>query len=143
MDCTACGTPLDPALAAAGNHTHPGCKPTEGHEGGPDQIVFTNGAGKPVQASAFRDACRAAVMTAGLPEGTRFHDLRHYYASALIRANLNPKVIQARLGHASITETMDTYDHLFPDAGGLGRGVFDALFPDVHVDALCTGSEGR
>jgi integrase len=44
-----------------------------------------------------------------LPKGTRFPDLRHFYASALIAANLNPKVIQARLGHASITETMDIY----------------------------------
>jgi integrase len=37
------------------------------------------------------------------------HDLRHFYASTLIAANLHPKVIQARLGHASITETMDAY----------------------------------
>ena len=44
-----------------------------------------------------------------LPKGTRFHDLRHFYASTLIADNLNPKVIQARLGHATITETMDTY----------------------------------
>jgi hypothetical protein len=57
-----------------------------------------------------------------LPKGTRFHDLRHFYASTLIAANLNPKVIQARLGHATITETMDTYGHLFPDAEDLGRG---------------------
>jgi integrase len=44
----------------------------------------------------------------------------------LIAANLNPKVIQARLGHATITETMDTYGHLFPDAEDLGRGAIDA-----------------
>src|SRR5260221_14010393 len=44
-----------------------------------------------------------------LPVGTRFHDLRHFFASALIAANLNPKVIQARLGHATLAETMDTY----------------------------------
>jgi integrase len=36
-------------------------------------------------------------------------DLRHFYASTLIAANLNPKVIQARLGDATIGETMDTY----------------------------------
>ena len=35
-------------------------------------------------------------------------------------------MIQARLGHASITETMDTYSHLFPDAEDLGRGATDA-----------------
>ena len=77
----------------------------------------------------FTDAWRAAVERAGLPKGTRFHDLRHFYASTLIAANLNPKVIQARLGHATISETMDTYGHLFPDSEDLGRGATDsALF---------------
>lgn len=46
----------------------------------------------------------------------------------MIAANLNPKVIQARLGHATITETMDTYGHLFPDAEDLGCGAIDAIF---------------
>jgi len=54
-----------------------------------------------------------------LPAGSRFHDLRHFYASALIAANLNPKIIQARLGHATLAETMDTYGHLFADAEDL------------------------
>jgi len=63
-----------------------------------------------------------------LPKGTRFHDLRHFYASTLIAANLNPKVIQTRLGHATITETMDTYGHLLPDAEDLGRGAIDGIF---------------
>jgi hypothetical protein len=52
----------------------------------------------------------------------------HFYVSTLIAASLNPKVIQARLGHATITETMDTYGHLFPDAEDLGRGAIDAIF---------------
>ena len=65
-----------------------------------------------------------------LPAGARSHDLRHFYASALIAANLNPKVIQARLGHATTVETMDTYGHLFPDAEDLGRTAVDqALAP--------------
>jgi hypothetical protein len=46
----------------------------------------------------------------------------------LIAANLNPKVIQARLGHATITETTDSYGHLFPDAEDLGRGAIAATF---------------
>jgi integrase len=60
-----------------------------------------------------------------VPEGTHFHDLRHFYALALIAANLNPKVIQARMGHATMAETMDTYGHLFPDSEDLGRGAVD------------------
>ena len=55
-------------------------------------------------------------------------------ASTLIAANLNPKVIQARLGHATITETMDTYGHLFPDAEDLGRGAIDAIFAVVLTE---------
>jgi integrase len=43
------------------------------------------------------------------PAGTRFHDLRHFYASALIAENVNPKVIQERMGNATMAETMDTY----------------------------------
>jgi integrase len=39
-------------------------------------------------------------------------------------------VIQARLGHASITETMDTYGHLFPDSEDLGRGAIDAALAE-------------
>ena len=88
---------------------------------------MTNAIGKIVKRNSFGQCWRQAVSRAGLPAGTRFHDLRHFYASALIAANLNPKVIQARLGHASITETMDTYGHLFPDAEDLGRGTIDAV----------------
>jgi hypothetical protein len=46
-------------------------------------------------------------------------------------------VIQARLGHATITETMDTYGHLFTDAEDLGRGAIDAVF------AVALAEQGR
>ena len=72
-----------------------------------------------------------------LQTGTRFHDLRHFYASALIAVNLNPKVIQARLGHATMAETMDTYGHLFPDASDHGRGALDAMFAPSDVRQMC------
>ncbi len=92
---------------------------------GPGQVVMSNAAGRLVQRNAFGDVWRAAVKAAGLPEGTRYHALRHFYASAMIAANLNPKVIQSRLGHATIAETMDTYGHLFPDSEDLGRGAVE------------------
>ena len=46
--------------------------------------------------------------------GVRFHDLRHTHASLMLKQNVNPKIIQERLGHSSITVTMDTYGHLMP-----------------------------
>jgi hypothetical protein len=51
----------------------------------------------------------------------------------LIAVNLNPKVIQARSGHATIAETMDTYGHLFPESEELGRGAIDAILSSVPV----------
>jgi len=59
------------------------------------------------------------------------------YASTLIAANVNPKVIQARLGHATITETMDTYGHLFPDSEDIGRGAIDAMLASADVRQMC------
>lgn len=42
------------------------------------------------------------------------HDLRHSCAALLIELGAHPKAIQERLGHTSITVTMDVYGHLFP-----------------------------
>jgi integrase len=86
------------------------------------QVIMSNNARHIIRRSAFGDMWRSAVAAARtcgkppakasaapacgdtcaepahrLPAGTRFDDLRHFYASALIAANLNPKVIQARL----------------------------------------------
>ena len=50
----------------------------------------------------------------GLPV-IRLHDLRHSHASMLINLGTPPKVVQERLGHASIQMTLDLYSHLYPD----------------------------
>ena len=42
----------------------------------------------------------------------RFHDLRHSHATQLLAAGLHPKVAQERLGHSTITTTMDIYSHV-------------------------------
>ena len=54
------------------------CIPTDG-------LVFVNEGGRPIRRTAFGSAWRAAVAAAGAPAGTGFHDLRHFYASLLIR----------------------------------------------------------
>jgi len=60
---------------------------------------------------------RAAQAGTAMPVAPmRPHHLRHFYASMLIDEGLHPKVIQKRLGHKSITETMDTYGHLWPSS---------------------------
>jgi integrase len=56
--------------------------------------------------------------------GLRFHDLRHTCASLLIAQGAHPKIIQERLGHSSITTTMNRYGHLFD---GLDATLIDGL----------------
>ena len=59
--------------------------------------------------------------------GTGFHALRHYYASLLIRHGESVKTVQARLGHASAVETLDTYSHLWPDSDDRTRDAIDSV----------------
>jgi integrase len=53
------------------------------------------------------------IRAAGLPR-VRLHDLRHSHATHLLGANVHPKIVQERLGHANIGTTMDLYTHVMP-----------------------------
>ena len=53
---------------------------------------------------------------AGMP-GTRFHDLRHFFASQLIANGETAAYVRDQMGHSSIKVTFDTYGHLFPGRG--------------------------
>ena len=54
-------------------------------------------------------------MLAGINDRFRIHDLRHTAAALSFQAGYPPKMLQAILGHASITTTVDLYGHLYPD----------------------------
>ena len=58
----------------------------------------------------------------------RFHDLRHTHAAQLIAAGEHPKVIQERLGHASIRTTLDTYGHLFAGMDAQAAERIDTMY---------------
>lgn len=104
-------------------------------------LLVTNRSGRMLRRGGFGWCWQEAVEAAGLPKGTRFHDLRHFYASALIAAGLYPKVVQARLRHATLAETMDVYGHLYPEHEEIGRGTLDAVFaPTVPQVCPAAGS---
>ena len=56
---------------------------------------------------------RPLLEKAELPT-IRLYDLRHTMATLLLLAGENPKVVSERLGHASVTLTLDTYSHVLP-----------------------------
>jgi integrase len=82
-------------------------------------------------------AIRAARTVAGMPAGFRYHDLRHYFASLLISAGADVKIVQARLRHASATTTLNTYAHLWPDTEESTRAAIGAALA-ARADSLRT-----
>lgn len=77
------------------------------------------------------------VAAAGAPTGTGFHDLRHYFASLLIRHGESVKTVQSRLGQAIAAETLDTYSHLWPDSEERTRDAVDSVLRAPDVPRMC------
>lgn len=72
-----------------------------------DDLVFSRYDGSPIDASSLTHGFGRIVRDAGLPH-TRFHDLRHTFASMMLLAGVNMKVISDMMGHSSVAFTMDT-----------------------------------
>lgn len=88
-------------------------------------LVFMNLKGKPITSRGIRYHFASCISKANVPK-IRFHDLRHTHASLLLQQGVHPKVVQERLGHSSITMTLDTYSHVIPSmqkeaAAALGK----------------------
>jgi integrase len=78
-------------------------------------LVFATNDGTPVMLrNLIRRHFRPALLRAEITTDFRLYDLRHSCATLLLAANEHPKVVSERLGHASITLTLDTYSHVLP-----------------------------
>ena len=96
-------------------------------------LVFPTPLGEAMRRSNFaRRAWAPATKATGL-DGLRFHDLRHTAVALSIQQGAHPKAIQERLGHSSVTVTLDRYGHLYQ---GLDGALADGL------DAILRNSRG-
>jgi integrase len=88
-------------------------------------LVFATSEGQPlIRLNVIQKHFKPILKRAKLPETLRLYDLRHTCATLLLAANENPKVVSERLGHASVTLTMDVYSHVLPD---MQQGASDKL----------------
>jgi integrase len=76
-------------------------------------LVFCREDGTPLRPEEFTKRFQRWLAKAGLPK-VRLHDLRHTHASLLLARGVHPKIVQERLGHSSISITLDLYSHLTP-----------------------------
>lgn len=76
-------------------------------------LAFCREDGTPIWPRSLTRAFAGSVNTANLPQ-IRLHDLRHTHATLALQAGVHPKVVQERLGHATISITLDVYSHAIP-----------------------------
>ncbi len=60
-------------------------------------------------------------------EGCRLHDLRHYVATQLLGAGVDPRTVAGRLGHANPNVTMAVYGHFLPEKDRAAADFLDEL----------------
>ena len=75
--------------------------------------VFTTENGESLDPEDVTRYFRQAVKKSMLPT-IRLHDLRHTHATLALQAGVHPKVVSERLGHATVSITLDTYSHAIP-----------------------------
>lgn len=76
-------------------------------------LVFTRPDGTPIHPDRVSKMFDQLVSRWG-GRRIRLHDLRHTHATMALRAGIHPKVVSERLGHSSVTITLDTYSHAIP-----------------------------
>jgi integrase len=101
--------------------------------------VFTSRTGLPLHNGDFYTHVWRKLMSAVAAEHIapfRFHDLRHTHVAWLIAGGAPLPHIQARLGHESITTTIDTYGHLLPAGDELISRIIDTALTGGTIRQL-------
>lgn len=98
-------------------------------EEGKHFFLFTATNGKPLNPSSVYTWWGRFIKRNNLPY-IRFHDLRHTSATLLINQGVHMKTISSRLGHASISTTMNIYGHALEEADKKAAAMFNSLFDE-------------
>lgn len=81
---------------------------------------------EPIHKSSVQDAFRAALKEAKINKAASVHTLRHSWATHLLEAGVNLRLIQEYLGHSS-PQTTSIYTHLTARAEDLGRAAINQV----------------
>jgi len=92
-----------------------------------ESLVCGRQDGEPKQPASLTHEFTYLIQRAKVPH-VRFHDLRHSHATQLLLAGVHPKIVQERLGHATITITMDLYSHVSETMQGDAASKLDEAY---------------
>jgi integrase len=107
-----------------------------------DALVFSHLDGSPLKGNSVWAAWHKMLITMGIT-GIRFHDIRHTMATAMLQAGVHPKIVQERLGHASISTTLDIYSHVSPGLQQAAATKLDSIFSTEKVTILLPSAKVR
>ena len=93
-------------------------------------LVFTDDVGHHLATQTVYKAFKRVVASIGCPN-VRFHDLRHSFAVASIRAGDDIKTVQSNLGHATASFTLDVYGHVTDRMKQVSAARMDTFIKDV------------
>lgn len=99
----------------------------------PDGYIFISELGSPIRRNSFGTACHRSARAAGPLRSATFHDLRHFYASLLIRQGESVVVVPGSArARRRAAGTLDTHSHLWPDSDDTTQEGVEAP-PDVRA----------
>lgn len=77
----------------------------------PEQYVFTNQRGNPLEPKRLLCHFKKLLKEAGLQD-IKFHNLRHTFATRCLECGIDMKIVSKVLGHSTIQITADLYTHV-------------------------------
>ncbi len=102
----------------------------------PTDLVFSHPDGRPIRPDNVTRAFNTIVRSLQL--NGQLHDLRHTHATILLEEGVHPKVVQERLGHSSVSTTLDIYSHVVPGLQQAAARKFEEGLQAVPFETLFT-----
>jgi integrase len=91
-----------------------------------NDLVFSDIDGQPINPNTITPSFNKIAKRVGLD--ICLHDLRHLYATLMLKSGVHLKIVSERLGHATVAFTLYTYPHVVPGLQEVAAKTFDKQF---------------
>jgi integrase len=99
-----------------------------------DDLIFSDLDGQPINPNTVTPAFSKIAKRVGFK--LRLHDLRHTHATLMLKLGVHPKIVSERLGHATISTTLDLYSHVVLGLQEATAKAFDDNFKTTTAPSI-------